>query len=618
MASYYERRTLTIWQAACERGEPQACADAARLVRRGPTAAETTRALARRACDGGIAASCVQLRVWQRYDGEESLDATIADLDRLCRGGEPTACSELARILRSNATPHSHRDRDRAVDLIQRACDLGAADACVDAGLQHAPPRTKHDVSVRFAYYRRACERGALAGCVYLAMDALAAGARDDSLSLARYACQRGLARGCTLATQLYGALDRDASAAPWFTESCRRGDTAACRQLLAHRAELPGLRHEMRQRVYRSACETKNEHACKQLSILDAQHRRDLEAARNALTRQDDAALAAIAPRPVALSGLWFDTPECSAQFSGDHELTTAEHPAFLRCLATIRPSAVSLEPTSERAGEDAGVDGGGGSQLRYEPGVSLSIDVEDGALQGITAPDVAELQPTAAPLDFAILASHLTAGTTTIAVDPEVRSTTERNHDVAFVRLLACVDPSGKLERATVLQRSVGHDSYVRAVENAAAAWRFAPFSVRGQAVRVCALELFAYPPDQPSKVNLLRAETLRELSAGSAVAPTALEANRIAGDMNLTPPPVTKTQISRMGADGAIGSFKLCLSAAGEIDHIEMLQSTGFDGYDRTLLDGMDRWKYRPFLVNGQPRPVCTAVTFIYSQR
>jgi hypothetical protein len=28
-------------------------------------------------------------------------------------------------------------------------------------------------------------------------------------------------------------------------------------------------------------------------------------------------------------------------------------------------------------------------------------------------------------------------------------------------------------------------------------------------------------------------------------------------------------------------------------------------------------MNAWKYRPFMVNGKAVPVCTAVTFIYTQ-
>jgi hypothetical protein len=29
-------------------------------------------------------------------------------------------------------------------------------------------------------------------------------------------------------------------------------------------------------------------------------------------------------------------------------------------------------------------------------------------------------------------------------------------------------------------------------------------------------------------------------------------------------------------------------------------------------------MRQWAYRPYLINGKPVPVCTAVTFIYSQQ
>ena len=45
---------------------------------------------------------------------------------------------------------------------------------------------------------------------------------------------------------------------------------------------------------------------------------------------------------------------------------------------------------------------------------------------------------------------------------------------------------------------------------------------------------------------------------------------------------------------------------------------VKTTGFDPYD-TEIERVIRgtWRYRPFLVEGKPEPVCTAVTFIYSQ-
>lgn len=100
---------------------------------------------------------------------------------------------------------------------------------------------------------------------------------------------------------------------------------------------------------------------------------------------------------------------------------------------------------------------------------------------------------------------------------------------------------------------------------------------------------------------------------------VAPTALDANRIAGEKNIVPDDVTKTEISRSGKDKLIGSYKLCITADGNISSVVQLKSTGFPAYDSKITSTIrGEWRYRPFMVNGKPTPVCTAVTFIYSQK
>jgi protein TonB len=100
---------------------------------------------------------------------------------------------------------------------------------------------------------------------------------------------------------------------------------------------------------------------------------------------------------------------------------------------------------------------------------------------------------------------------------------------------------------------------------------------------------------------------------------VAPTALDANRIAGEKNITPDDVTKTEISRSGKDKLVGSFKLCITAEGNINTVNQLKSTGFAAYDNKIVNTIrGEWRYRPFVVNGKPAAVCTAVTFIYSQK
>ena len=51
---------------------------------------------------------------------------------------------------------------------------------------------------------------------------------------------------------------------------------------------------------------------------------------------------------------------------------------------------------------------------------------------------------------------------------------------------------------------------------------------------------------------------------------------------------------------------------------ITSVTQIKSTGFGAYDSKILNTMrTQWKYKPFSVNGKAVPVCTAVTFIYTQ-
>jgi hypothetical protein len=99
---------------------------------------------------------------------------------------------------------------------------------------------------------------------------------------------------------------------------------------------------------------------------------------------------------------------------------------------------------------------------------------------------------------------------------------------------------------------------------------------------------------------------------------VPPTLLEGNRIAGNKMIVPDDVTKTEIQRSGKDKLVGSWKLCLTPAGDVSNVTRLKSTGFSRYDAAIENEMrSNWRYRPYLVNGRAVPVCTAITFIYSQ-
>ncbi len=91
-------------------------------------------------------------------------------------------------------------------------------------------------------------------------------------------------------------------------------------------------------------------------------------------------------------------------------------------------------------------------------------------------------------------------------------------------------------------------------------------------------------------------------------------ALEAQRIAGEKDIQPPNDVATAISREGK-GVVGVVKMCLSAGGTVQKLNVLKSTGHAAYDNKIKTKMREWKYRPFMVNGKAVPVCTSVTFIY---
>ena len=97
---------------------------------------------------------------------------------------------------------------------------------------------------------------------------------------------------------------------------------------------------------------------------------------------------------------------------------------------------------------------------------------------------------------------------------------------------------------------------------------------------------------------------------------IAPSVLESYRIAGDKVITPPDDVKAQMPSPGPIKA--SFKLCLADTGEPSDVVMLRSSGFPAYDAKIARELHTWKYHPYQPNGQPIAVCTAITFVYSQR
>ena len=113
---------------------------------------------------------------------------------------------------------------------------------------------------------------------------------------------------------------------------------------------------------------------------------------------------------------------------------------------------------------------------------------------------------------------------------------------------------------------------------------------------------------------------ADTLLPIMRGRGTArvpSTTIEARRTSGDPQIHPPRAVTYEMHRKGPKQAGAEFRLCLSPQGRISDINLTISSGFPLYDRKLFEGMQRWRYSPYLEDGNPAPVCTSVTIFYLQ-
>lgn len=91
-----------------------------------------------------------------------------------------------------------------------------------------------------------------------------------------------------------------------------------------------------------------------------------------------------------------------------------------------------------------------------------------------------------------------------------------------------------------------------------------------------------------------------------------------HRISGNKLIAPDDATKAAIQKAHISRLIGSYQLCLDSTGHAQDIRILEPTGAPSYDQEIVAGLQRWVYEPYLDEGTAIPVCSAITFIYSQR
>lgn len=99
---------------------------------------------------------------------------------------------------------------------------------------------------------------------------------------------------------------------------------------------------------------------------------------------------------------------------------------------------------------------------------------------------------------------------------------------------------------------------------------------------------------------------------------VPPNVLTMMRTKGSPQIHPNEVTKIAMQRDGRTQTTGIAKVCVSEAGAVTHVSMLQSTKYAAYDATLMDGIRSWTYKPYAAKGRNVKVCGTVTFVYGMK
>ena len=100
------------------------------------------------------------------------------------------------------------------------------------------------------------------------------------------------------------------------------------------------------------------------------------------------------------------------------------------------------------------------------------------------------------------------------------------------------------------------------------------------------------------------------------GRNITPRDLDALRIKGEKNVMPDPFVGRSMEKLGETRVVAAIKLCVDATGKVARVVLLKSSGYPAYDQKIVTETKAWEYKPYVVDGKPVPVCTALTFVYS--
>jgi hypothetical protein len=337
-------------------------------------------------------------------------------------------------------------------------------------------------------------------------------------------------------------------------------------------------------------------------------------------------AAVRALFADRVTNGGVWFEDAACRAKFAAPGKLDPDQLDAFAACLAKL-----PLQVSTTRIGSltDATV-------VVYKPGIELEAVFTHGdrhALRWIGLAGFGGASDTLPTITAELLEAHRTAGSPAPRLDAATRATLDRElsastGDDVYAWVKVCLDDHGAV--ASVSGRQASSVTAESALTATIKDWMFKPIELGGHAAPVCSVIRLAYPdgktppplrmpipPPPPPPPHGPPAPQDHSASRPMVVPPNALAQNRVKGNTAIEPDDPTKIEIRKAKLDRVVASLKLCVDVAGKVESVTLLKSSNFEAYDAKLSREIAAWEYSPYQVDGHPVPVCTAVTFVYTQ-
>jgi hypothetical protein len=286
-----------------------------------------------------------------------------------------------------------------------------------------------------------------------------------------------------------------------------------------------------------------------------------------------DPAVIAVELADHVTYSGLWFANADCETRFGTPGTLAAADRGAFASCIAQLALESRGTSTTDYFASAH------GESVL-----VTLGFD-------GTKLASFAPLEAAGSDAALPVIAPWFAQPALDVAKDARAKAVRDAEAKV-------CFDVAGKATSRRIYQSS-GVTLIDAALIDYLGQVSYQPPVFGGKALAACTIAAWyaiGAPNTRPTRVVL----------SGQ------LDTNRTGGTPSIPPDAAVMAALGRSGRDHTVGAFSFCLADDGALLGVDMLSTTGFPGYDHAIETAIrSTWKFKPWLVDGKPVAVCSAV-------